>query len=135
MTCRNQALLKAPRNPSIRLGSSRASLTRTRQTYGRWALPDRTLLLRARTQAFDGRMTRSSLTTAAGTGRTRITITTGTILFTTASAIPAGTIRLFLATITFTALTLRARRSATTAWVIRSGWRPGQSGLVAVTWT
>ena len=23
----------------------------------------------------------------------------------------------------------------TTAWVTRSGWRPAQSGLVAVTWT
>ena len=28
-----------------------------------------------------------------------------------------------------------AQRSATTAWVTRSGWRPAQSGLAAVTWT
>src|SRR5205823_7501021 len=33
------------------------------------------------------------------------------------------------------ALTPPAQRSVTTAWVTRLGWRPGQSGSVAATWT
>ena len=53
----------------------------------------------------------------------------------TASATLAATIRHSLAMISFTAPTPPAQRSATTAAATRSGWRPAQSGSVAVTWT
>ena len=54
-----------------------------------WALgfTGQTLLLPVPILAFAGRITRLSLTIAAGTDRTPITITTGTIPFTTAPAI------------------------------------------------
>ena len=92
------------RNRRHQRRSSRASLTRTRRMYGRWVSGARESRLRALTPASAGRITRSSLTTAAGTELLPITITTGTTPFTTASVIPAGTIRLSLAMITAMAL-------------------------------
>src|SRR5437667_4636863 len=80
-------------------------------------------------------MMRLSLTIAAGTGKTPITTTIGTIRFTTASAILAATIRSSLATTTATALTPPALRSAMTEWVTRSAWRQVPSGSAAETWT
>ena len=53
----------------------------------------------------------------------------------TASTTRAAMIRLSLATTTATAATPPAQRSVTTAWVIRSGWRPAQSGSLAATST
>src|SRR5436190_1986321 len=44
-------------------------------------------------------------------------------------------IRLSRVTTWLTAHTLPAQWSVTTARVTRLGWRPGQSGLAAVTWT
>src|SRR5215510_12048352 len=54
---------------------------------------------------------------------------------TTASAIPAATIRRSLAMITSTELTPLAQRSVTTAGTTRLEWHLAQNGLVAVTWT
>ena len=68
-------------------------------------------------------------------GVTPITITTGTTPFTTALEIHAATIRRSLATTTVMARTRSGLRLATTAWVIRLGWRPARNGSVAVTWT
>src|SRR5437016_10860258 len=103
--------------------SSRGSLTRMRPTCGHWDFAVRLLLLRAPIPGFAGHITRSSRITAVGTGSTRTTIKTGTILFTTASATRAVTIHLSLATIFSTEVTPLARRLVTTALVTRLEWR------------
>ena len=86
------------------------------------------LLLGAPIAVFAGRITRLSLTTAAGTDKPPITITTGMTPFMTASAIRAGTTRLSLATTCSMAAGPLAWRSATTAAATRLGWRPAQNG-------
>ena len=58
--------------------------------YGRWVSGARESRLLALIPASAGRITRSSLTIAAGTESLPIIITTGMILFTTASEIPCG---------------------------------------------
>ena len=58
------------RNRRHRRRSSRASLTRTRRMYGRWVSGVRESRLLALIPASAGRITRSSLTTAAGTAVT-----------------------------------------------------------------
>ena len=102
-----------------------------------WALgfTARLLLLQARIPVFAGRITRSSLITAAGMEQTRITILTGTTPSMTAWATLAGTIRQSLAMISSMAVIPSARRSATMAAPTRLEWRPAQNGSVAVTWT
>ena len=114
---------------------SGGSFTRTRPTYGLSDSPDKASSLRAQIPVFAGHTTRLNPTTAAGTAKAPITITTGTTPSTIVSAIPAGTIRSNLATISFTVLTPPAQRLAMTAWVTRLEWHPAQNGLVAVTWT
>jgi hypothetical protein len=122
-------------NPVPLRRSSLASNTRTRPTYGRWDSEARLSLLPAQIPVFAGPITRSSLTTVAGTEQTRTTTLTGTIPFITVWAIRAETIRSSLVTTSSTARTPPARRSATMAWATRLEWRPAQNGSVAVTWT
>jgi hypothetical protein len=103
--------------------------------YGRSGLRGKRSWLRALTPVFAGRITRSSHTTVAGTASTPITTLIGTIPFMTVWAILAGMIRNSLVTISSTARTRLAQRSATMAALIRLEWRPVQDGSVAVTWT
>ena len=120
-----------PRTPAT---VNQGSTTRTRRRSGRLDSPGRISLWQAPIQVCAGRIMPLSRIIAAGTGRTPITILTGTIRFTTASAILAVTIRRFHAMISFTALTQPGQRSATMARVTRSGWRRGHNGSAAVTW-
>src|SRR5439155_10200559 len=83
---------------------------------------------------FAGRITRSSLITAAGTESTPITILAGMTAFIPVAAF-ADLTRQSLVMIFSTARTQPAQRSETMAAVIRSAWRRAQSGLLAVTWS
>src|SRR5439155_276320 len=83
---------------------------------------------------FAGRITRSSLITAAGTESTPITILAGMTAFIPVAAF-ADLTRQSLVIISSTARTQPAQRSETMAGPTRSAWRRAQSGLLAVTWT
>ena len=87
------------RNRRHQRQSSRESLIRTRRMYGRWVSGARESRLLALIPASAGRITRSSLTIAAGTESLPITITIGMTPSTTALVVLAVTIRLFLVTI------------------------------------
>ena len=114
--------------------SSRGSLTRMRPTCGHWDFAVRLLLLRAPIPGFAGHITRSSRITAVGTGSTRTTIKTGTILSTTASATLAGTIHLNLVMISSMEVIPLARRLVTMAAPTRLEWHRARNGSAAVTW-
>ena len=129
------AIAEAPSQRSDRRRLSRASITRTRRMCGRWASGARESRSAEPILVSAGHITRSNLTTAAGTESPPITITTGMIPSTTALEILAATIRRCLATTSVMARIRSGLRLAMTAWVIRSGWRPARSGSVAVTWT
>ena len=123
--------VEAPQYSSVPRRLNRASITRTRRKSGPWDSLGRILSSAAPTRGV--RWTHNALKPhyRGGTDKTPITTTTGTMLSMTASATHAATIRLSLATTTPMAATPPARRSATTAWATRSGWRQGQSGSLA----
>ena len=124
-----------PRGPATRRRSSPELLTRTRRTSGRSDSRGKPLSLRARIPVFAGRITRLNRTTAAGTESNANHNYNWHDSIHDRWAILAGMIRQSLVTISSMAAIPRAQRSATMAAPTRSGWRPAQSGSVAVTWT
>jgi hypothetical protein len=102
--------------------------------FGRSGSRGRLSWLPVRIPVFGGHITRSSLITAAGTESTPITILAGMIPSIPVAAF-ADLTRQSLVTISSMAAIRLAQRSETMAAPIRLGWRPAQSGLLAVTWT
>ena len=113
---------------------TRESITFMHRKSGRLDSPGKTSLWPVPTPACGGHTMLSSLIIAVGTGKMRITISTGTTQSTTAPEIPVVTIHRSLAMISFMVVTLPGQRWVMTDRVTRSAWRPGRDGLVAATW-